>query len=62
MTPIVQLFYAAQIDKLKDDTVIMNAINNTLDWFMSSGYTNFLIEVTNECNGVSNDIQIINIY
>ena len=27
-----------------------NAINKGLDWLMQSGYTNFVIEVANECN------------
>ena len=34
MTPIVQMFYNAQIYKMKNDTTIMRAINNTLDWYV----------------------------
>eukprot|EP01084_Bolivina_argentea_P002109 3875_1 len=50
MIPIVQLFYAAQVNRMNDNSQ-MNALNKTLDWLENAGYTNILIEVANECNG-----------
>ena len=46
---------------MKNNDVIMNAINNTLDWLMDTengagNYSNIMIEVTNECNSVDNSI------
>ena len=56
MVPIVQMFYQYQVSKMSSTTAIMTAINNTLDWFVSKKYTNFLIEVANECNYIHDDI------
>ena len=56
MIPIVQMFYASQVNKMKDKTTIFSAINNTLDWLMSTNYTNFMIELANECTYINNDI------
>ena len=41
MTPMIQLFYGPQVTKINNNITIMKAINNTLDWLMQTGYTNF---------------------
>ena len=46
---IVQLFYAAQVNRMNDNAQ-KAALDNTLDWLMKCGYDNFVIEIANECN------------
>ena len=62
MVTIVSMFYKSQVDNMKNNDAIMNAINNTLDWLMDTknggvgDYNNIMIEVANECNVIDNSI------
>lgn len=60
MTPIINMFYAAQTNDIMSNKTIMIAINNTLDWFMNTNYTHFMIEVANECNVFDNILNFDN--
>jgi hypothetical protein len=50
MVPIVGLFYFGQDEQLKDETAIITAVNNTIDWLFAGNYRNVLVEINNECN------------
>ncbi|WP_296704893.1 hypothetical protein, partial [Algoriphagus sp.] len=50
MAPIIGLFYFGQDEQLKDESAVIKAVSNAVDWILEKGYTNVLIEVNNECN------------
>jgi hypothetical protein len=50
MCPIVGLFYFGQQYRLKTDAAVQKATDNAIDWLLSKGYTNVLIEIANETN------------
>jgi hypothetical protein len=50
MVPILGLFYFGQDERLKDESAVINAVNNIMEWLFEKGYRNVLIEVNNECN------------
>ncbi|MBG0860070.1 MAG: hypothetical protein IQL11_11235 [Bacteroidales bacterium] len=50
MVPILGLFYFGQDERLTDETAVINAVNNVIDWLFSKQYENILIEINNECN------------
>eukprot|EP01084_Bolivina_argentea_P002106 3871_1 len=58
MVPIVQLFYFGQVGRFNhNNNAIYAAINNTMQWLLTSKYRGILIEVVNEVNeGYSNTI------
>ena len=47
---ILGIFYFGQDQNLKDETAVINAVNNTVDWLFSHNYRNILIEINNECD------------
>jgi hypothetical protein len=59
MMPIVGLFYFGQDQYLEDETAVVNAAGNALDWLLEQGYRNLLIEVANECDNGAYDHGII---
>jgi len=46
----VSLFYYKQVGRLTDATAVQAGINNVVDWLDAGGYTNVLLETSNECN------------
>ena len=58
MVVIVGLFYFGQDEILDDETAVINAVNNFVDWMHSSKFRNVLIEVNNECD-VNYDHEIL---
>eukprot|EP01084_Bolivina_argentea_P251107 421011_1 len=57
MVPIVQFYYGAQAHRFKSNEVIINATRYITNWLTHTGYNNILIDVSNECNGMTNNIQ-----
>lgn len=50
MVVILGIFYFGQDENVKDESAILRAVDNTVDWVFDRGYRNVLIEVDNECN------------
>lgn len=50
MAVILGIFYFGQDERLKDETAVLRATDNAVDWVFENGYRNVLIEVNNECN------------
>ena len=59
MVAIVGIFYFGQDQRLTDDNAVINAVNNTVNWIVSKGFENVLIEIANECNNSKYDREII---
>ncbi len=59
MVPIVGYFYFGQDQNLKDETAILNAVDNATDWILDNGYRNVLIEINNESNIKAYDHEIL---
>lgn len=59
MVPIVGLFYFGQDQYLEDETAVVNAANNAMDWILEQGYRNLLVEVANECDNSAYEHEII---
>ena len=59
MVPIVGLFYFGQDQYLEDESAVINATENAIDWLLDQGYRNILIEVANECDNDKYDREII---
>jgi len=58
MVAILGIFYFGQDQRLKDETAVVQAVDNAVDWLFAKGYRNVLVEVNNECN-VSYDHAIL---
>jgi hypothetical protein len=50
MVAIVGIFYFGQEQRLRDETAIVQAVDNTVDWLFERDYYNVLIEINNESN------------
>jgi hypothetical protein len=50
MAPILGIFYFGQGLRVADDAACARAADETVDWLLSQGYTNVLVEIANECN------------
>jgi hypothetical protein len=59
MIPILGLFYFGQDQYLRDETAVISAVDNVLEWLFHKGYRNILIEVDNECNAQAYDHEIL---
>lgn len=59
MVPIVGLFYFGQDENLKDDSAVIQATENVIDWLFAEGYKNILIEIANECDNSKYDRNIL---
>ena len=44
------IFYFGQDQFLTDETAVIRAVDETINWLFAKGYRNVLIEVNNECN------------
>ncbi len=47
---ILGLFYFGQDERLHDERAIRAAVGATVEWVLTSGFTNVLIEINNECD------------
>jgi hypothetical protein len=50
MTPIISIFYYAQVPQIKDERAIIRAVDAVTDWLVDHAYTHCLVEVANESN------------
>jgi hypothetical protein len=50
MAVIVGLFYFGQDHHLADETAVVGAVDNVVDWLLTNDHRNVLVEVCNECN------------
>ena len=50
MVVILGIFYFGQDQNLKDETAVINAVDNLTNWLFEKGYRNVVIEIANECD------------
>lgn len=50
MVVILGLFYFGQDQVLLNETAVVRAVDNAIEWLFNSGHRNVLIEINNECN------------
>jgi hypothetical protein len=50
MVPILGYFYFGQEPRFENEPAIVRAAEAATDWVLSKGYTNLLIEISNECD------------
>jgi hypothetical protein len=50
MVVILGYFYFGQDEYLKDETAVVNAVDNITNWILKNKYKNILVEINNECN------------
>jgi len=50
MGVILGLFYFGQDRRLKDESAVIRAVEETVGWILDQGYANVLIEIANECD------------
>ena len=50
MAPILGFFYFGQEPRFENEAAVVKAAQGATDWLLSKGYTNVLIEVSNECD------------
>jgi len=50
MAVILGLFYFGQETRLRDETAVVRAVDESVKWVLEQGYRNVLIEINNECN------------
>lgn len=50
MVPILGLFYFGQDHRLEDETAVITAVDNAINWLHEHEYKNVIIEINNECN------------
>jgi hypothetical protein len=56
---ILGLFYFGQDQELADESAVIAAVDNTLQWLFDTGHRNILIEINNECDVKSYDHEIL---
>ncbi len=59
MVVILGIFYFGQDEYLRDEAAVKNAVSKTVDWLLTKGYKNVIIEIDNECNSKSYDHAIL---
>ena len=50
MVAILGCFYFGQDEHLADESAVIRALDQTVEWVLDAGYENVLLEVNNECN------------
>ena len=50
MVVILGIFYFGQDQNLRDESAVINAVDNIIDWLFAARYRNVIIEVNNECD------------
>jgi hypothetical protein len=59
MAPMLGLFYFGQDQRLRDDDAVRNGVRLAIQWLGEKGYRNVLIEIANECDNRSYDLDIL---
>jgi hypothetical protein len=59
MVAIVGVFYFGQDQRVRDEAAVKRAVSETVDWLLSRGYRNVLLEVNNECDVAAYDHEIL---
>jgi hypothetical protein len=59
MVVILGLYYFGQDQRLRDETAVIAGVDHTIDWLVAKRYTNFLVEIDNECNVAAYDHAIL---
>ena len=50
MAVILGIFYFGQDERIRDESAVLRAVDNTIDWLQRKRYRNILLEINNECN------------
>lgn len=50
MIAILGIFYFGQDERLRNETAVIRAVENTVEWVLERGYENVLLEIDNECD------------
>ena len=50
MVAIVGLFYFGQDERLADEAAVRRGVEHAVGWLLDQGYTNVIVEITNECD------------
>ena len=50
MVAILGIFYFGQDERLRDESAVIRAVENTVQWVLVNGYEQVLLEIDNECN------------
>jgi hypothetical protein len=50
MVVILGYFYFRQDQRLKDESAVLNAVDNITNWILENNYRNVIVEINNECN------------
>jgi hypothetical protein len=59
MAPIVGYFYFGQDQWFESEAAVKRAVDYATRWLLEKGYANVLVEIANECDNRSYDIDII---
>ena len=59
MAPILGLFYFGQDQRVHDEMAVKRAVENAVDWVLTRGYRNVLLEIDNECDVREYDHEIL---
>jgi hypothetical protein len=59
MVVMLGIFYFGQDQNLDDETAVIEAVKNSVNWVFQEGYRNVLIEVNNECDVNAYDHEIL---
>ncbi|MFI3299630.1 MAG: glycoside hydrolase family 43 protein [Rikenellaceae bacterium] len=61
MVVILGCFYQGQDQYLEDEAAVYNALTQTAEWVLESGYRNVMIEVNNECDVKAYDHEVLQV-
>ena len=50
MAAILGCFYFGQDERLRDETAVVDAVENTVGWVLDNDWRHVLLEINNECN------------
>lgn len=59
MIPIIGFFYFGQDERLVDESAVKAATTNATEWILEKGYTNVIVELSNECDVQAYDHEIL---
>jgi beta-glucosidase len=59
MAVILGLFYFGQDQVLRDEAAVVRAVDTAVTWVLDRGYRNVLVEIDNECDGLTYDHDIL---
>lgn len=59
MTVILGLFYFGQDQVLQDEAAVIRGVDTAVTWVLERGYRHVMIEIDNECDGLTYDHDIL---